>query len=329
MSRLRQLRSERGLSQAQLAAAAGLSRQLVGAVEGGRHTPSVTAALALARVLGSTVEALFPPSGDQVPILGAAPPEGCPVVAAMVAERLGFAALPDRGAGIFEWRLPDGIWRNGKVELLPAAEIAGFVVVGCDPALGMAASLLPDKGPQRLVAVHGSSAAGLDALNGGRTHAALAHGPSGKVPAPESPAQRMRLGRWEVGVAVAGSEADANVLRAIAEGRVSIAYREPGAGAQGALERALGDGPHRLRGTRATGHLDAARRAASGAVDAALTIRSAAHAYGLSFLQLEEHEVDLFVADRFADHPGAGALQSVLSSTPFRARMEAMTACRA
>ena len=52
-------RLECGLTQDALAERAGVTRQLVAAVEGGRNTPSVEAAMAIARALGTTVEELF------------------------------------------------------------------------------------------------------------------------------------------------------------------------------------------------------------------------------------------------------------------------------
>ena len=58
-NRVRAARTARGLTQAELAAAAGVSRQTVVAVEAGDYAPSVYLALALASHLGSTVEALF------------------------------------------------------------------------------------------------------------------------------------------------------------------------------------------------------------------------------------------------------------------------------
>ena len=52
-------RTGAGLTQAELAGLAGVSRQTVVAVEAGDYAPSVYLALSLARHLGSTVEALF------------------------------------------------------------------------------------------------------------------------------------------------------------------------------------------------------------------------------------------------------------------------------
>lgn len=56
---VRELRTERGLSQAALAAAVNVSRQTINAIETGRYTPSLPLALALARYFETTVEEMF------------------------------------------------------------------------------------------------------------------------------------------------------------------------------------------------------------------------------------------------------------------------------
>ena len=58
-NRVRDLRSARGLSQAELAATMGVSRQTVNSIETGRYTPSLTLALGLARFFGRNVEEIF------------------------------------------------------------------------------------------------------------------------------------------------------------------------------------------------------------------------------------------------------------------------------
>ncbi|HEY2670987.1 MAG TPA: helix-turn-helix transcriptional regulator [Rugosimonospora sp.] len=56
---VRDLRTAKELSQAQLAAAMGVSRQTINSVETGRYIPSLALAVALARYFGSTVEEVF------------------------------------------------------------------------------------------------------------------------------------------------------------------------------------------------------------------------------------------------------------------------------
>jgi putative transcriptional regulator len=56
---VRERRTERGLSQAQLAAAMSVSRQTINSIETGRYVPSLPLALGLARYFGTTVEEMF------------------------------------------------------------------------------------------------------------------------------------------------------------------------------------------------------------------------------------------------------------------------------
>ena len=56
---VRELRSQRGLSQGQLGSAMGVSRQTINSIEQERYTPSLPLALALARFFETSVEAMF------------------------------------------------------------------------------------------------------------------------------------------------------------------------------------------------------------------------------------------------------------------------------
>ena len=56
---VRALRTEQGLSQAQLAVAMGVSRQTINAIETGRYTPSLPLAIQLARYFQRSVEEVF------------------------------------------------------------------------------------------------------------------------------------------------------------------------------------------------------------------------------------------------------------------------------
>ena len=56
---VRQLRTERGLSQGQLAAAVNVSRQTINSIEQERYTPSLPLAFALARFFETTVQEVF------------------------------------------------------------------------------------------------------------------------------------------------------------------------------------------------------------------------------------------------------------------------------
>ncbi len=56
---VRGLREDRGLSQAALGAALGVSRQTINSIETGRYDPSLPLALAIARFFSTTVEEIF------------------------------------------------------------------------------------------------------------------------------------------------------------------------------------------------------------------------------------------------------------------------------
>jgi putative transcriptional regulator len=56
---VRQLRTDRGLSQAQLAVALSVSRQTINSIEQERYTPSLPLALTLARFFETPVEEMF------------------------------------------------------------------------------------------------------------------------------------------------------------------------------------------------------------------------------------------------------------------------------
>lgn len=56
---IRALRTERGLSQGQLAEKLGVSRQTINAIETGRYVPSLPLGIALARFFARAVEEIF------------------------------------------------------------------------------------------------------------------------------------------------------------------------------------------------------------------------------------------------------------------------------
>ena len=58
-NRLRELRAEKGWSQADLAERLGVSRQTVNAVETERYEPSLSLAFKIARLFGKKIEAIF------------------------------------------------------------------------------------------------------------------------------------------------------------------------------------------------------------------------------------------------------------------------------
>jgi DNA-binding XRE family transcriptional regulator/molybdate-binding protein len=321
-SPLRERRLECGLTQGELAARAGVSRQLVAAVEAGHNTPAVDAALGLARALATTVEELFADTQPEVvAALGGRLPEGVPLRVGRVADQLVAAELADHGIAGASWAKPDGLLQAKKLRLFPGATPAGLVIAGCDPALGVAEAMLDGLGPRSLLAISAPTGTALRALEQGRVHAAVVHGIPNELPRPPVSVIRWHLARWQVGLAIAPT-VPGESLEAVVHSDVSITQREPAAASQQAFERASAragitqapPGPH------ATGHIDAARIAAT-MNGAAVTTEAAARAFDLRFLAIEDHTVEIWLAQRWLDHPGANALAEILASTAFTERL--------
>ncbi len=327
-TRIQERRESLGLTQTELAARAGVTRQLIGAVEAGRHLPNVGAALALAGVLGSTVEALFgaPDVDVVVSVTGdALPLEGAPVNVARVGDQLVVVPTEHRAVNVEQWAMADGFIDGERLALLPDAELGGLVVAGCDPALGILAGLVRQMSAHRVITVHASTGRSVEALARGRVHAIAVHAPAGRLPEPPVTVRRWQLAGWQVGLASA-RPSGVPTVEEIAERRLRIVQREPGAGTQLAFTRALHrvGGPDRVPGPLGEGHLDVARRmsdrSASGAA-AGLTMEAAARSFGLGFNPLEEHVVELWLDAQWSTLPAAMTLIEALGADALRSRL--------
>lgn len=313
------------MTQIDLAEHADVSRQLIAAVEGGRNAPSVDAAIRLARVLGTAVEELFASDPcEWRPIAGARPREGESVLAAVVGRNLVTRTLDPREAGAFSWTAPDGVIEDGAVHLFPGADPRGVLVMGCDPALGVIEGLSARRGPQRVLGVSATTGAALEALAGEGTHAALVHAAPRHFPEAPVPVRRLHLARWRVGLALRPARAMPSVEEILARS-LRLVQREESASSQHALARAAARfGVPLAPGPIACGHLDAARRARATGVPA-LTMEPASAAWGLAFAPLETHAVELWIAERWLDHPGAAALIDLVSQPALRTRLAALS----
>ncbi|WP_334144468.1 substrate-binding domain-containing protein [Rhabdothermincola sp.] len=309
--RVRERRMELGWTQAQLAERAGVSRQLVSALESGRHEPGVSAALAIASALGLSVEDLFgdPTTElDAVAVIGDSLPIG-PVRVGRVRGRL--AAVPVAPLDELDGVTPDGRWTGSEVELLPAAQPAAVVVAGCEPALGLLAGTAPKR--QSVLWARSSSGDARRALLAGRAHAATVHERSDRIPIPAEGIEAYELARWRVGLAFdhrLGSAADV-----VGAGGV-VAQRERSAASQTAFTRWLRRlGLRPPGGPRVGGHVAACQLVAAGAADAGVTTEPAAIAAGLRFEAFEEHTVQLWCPrDLLAEQPLAALMDELVSS---------------
>jgi molybdate-binding protein/DNA-binding XRE family transcriptional regulator len=335
---VRTLREARALSQVALAAAAGLSRQSLGAIEAGRAVPSVDVALRLARALDARVEELFSAPDAEALVAQSPEPLAGRVALAHVAGRWVAHALTGDAMRV----AADGVAtpsRRGEVsvELLrPEAEAReNVVLMGCAPVLGALADRLNARaGPGRFLWFSRSSAASLEALGRRSVHLAGVHlvdPRTGEANVADvrravagQPLALVTLARWQAGLLV--RPGDAKRIRGVgdlARRGVRLVAREAGAGAQRLLEAKLREAGLGVELGRhatlvASGHLEVARAIAMGAADVGLATQDVALAFGLTFLPLAEERYDLVVPAGQLSDPRLARLFDVVASAPFR-----------
>ena len=314
---LKVMRERSKLTQADLAARAGVSRQMVGAIEAGRHLPRVDAALALAAVLETDAETLFGGRSTPVDALsGATVGDGAMVRIGRVGDLTVTAPVE---VGTDDWGVADGVFREGRLVAFERKP-PGLVVAGCEPGLGILERMLREGGAGA-VSAPASTAAARRALSEGRLHAAVVHGPpDGRFPHPDIGVTRLRLTSWAVGLAAADAS-EGDWWRRALDGSSPVVQREPGAGVQRALLDAVGGTPP--PGPVVATHLESARMAASSGLPA-VTIEPAARAVGLEFHALEVHRAELWIAEQWVAEPFVDDAVSALLEQRFRARLDAV-----
>ena len=246
---LQAVRTARGFSQRALAEAAGVTRQAVSAIEAGRMQPGVGIALALARVLGVSVEELF-----------AAPAGPKPRAFENVAREY-LALEPTHSA-------------------LPAVLIGG-----CDVTTGLLArhAMLRER-ELRVLWLPMTNRAALEELRRGRVHAAVLHG-AVRSRAADDDYERFELAKTQEGWLVSrGNPLRVRGVADLARRGARLVNRPAGAGARQLIDeqfrRAQLD-PHAVAGydRELPGQLDAGRAIAQGFADAAVGMASIARIY--------------------------------------------------
>ncbi|MBN9607981.1 MAG: helix-turn-helix domain-containing protein [Actinobacteria bacterium] len=328
-NRLRLARESRGWSQVELARSAGVSRQLIGAVEAGRHAPRVDAALALARALGVAVEDLFAPAvtdapdvvwlSGREPALATAP--GLPVLAARVGDRL--VVTPSAGAQ--QWMADaQAAATDAEVSWMPGADPDAALIAGCDPALGIIAAILARRSGRNLVIAHASSTRSAEWLDAGLVHAAVVHGRPDELPTMSRPVDRFVLTGWRVGLA-GRPNGRVPTIEQVCEEQIPVVQRETGAGTQtaflSAVRRAGAAAPP--PGPVAASHLDVTSRVLHGA-PVGVTMEPAAISAGLPFHPLVEHTVELWIDPEHRAHLAVAALADLMHDTVLRRRLAAI-----
>lgn len=331
-------RQAAGLSVTALADRVGISRQALGAIEAGRATPSTGVALLLARALGCRVEDLFALPGEVVPGVHGPVPAGGRVALGRVGGRWVAHPLEPRSTEPADGLVVPG----GGVEALGDLRRleATVLVAGCAPVLGALAGHLarePDGGARWLLRTSGEA---LRSLAEDRTHLAGLH-----LAAADDARHHERLVRehlpgvavdivglvgWREGLALApGNPRGLRAVEDLADPRLRVGLRPPGAGAAKVLAQALarvGLDAASLRGPAVSSHFDAAMAVLHGAADAAVVVEPVAEAFGLPFLPLSEERFELVLRARDREHPGVRRLLDRLADARFAAEVRSMGA---
>lgn len=312
MNRLREIRRRQGLSQADLARIAAVSRQLVGAIEVGRHLPRVDAALRLSDALSVDVTDLFGVTPEVRDVVTGDPPDdGDLVRVGRVAGRL---VATRAGVEVSGWGSADGVIEDGRLLMLSSLT-PGPVMIGCEPGLEVIEQDLREGG-LGAIAVAASSSAAIRSLDEGRAHMAVVHAVNDRMP-PASPSiERFRLCSWRVGLAASPDSASGWVEDALS-GQVEVIQREAGAGVQAAFERAVSTP---AAGPLSRGHIEAVKMALNTGMPA-VTIEPAAIALGARFHPLEAHDAEVWVPHEWSGDRVVEAAMNEIAGDRFQRRL--------
>jgi putative molybdopterin biosynthesis protein len=360
-NRLKSFRTQKGLSQGQLAAQSGITRQAVSAIESNLYLPTTTVALRLASVLACHVEDLFSlvPTEDIIEgtLIGHLPQtertQPIRVKVSTVGKRTVVRPVTDLGEQ-FSFAVPaDGYVtetygkRSGdtiRVKLSRDRETIQqeISVAGCDPAIFLVGEhLRRHKDRTTVVGWTMGSMAALKALQRGDVHIAGMHLFDPVTGESNMPFLRRALkgsgyevvtfATWEEGFLIRpGNPKSIRTASDFAESTVTLVNREEGSGARLLLDqhlRAGGIEPKQVRGYGriVSSHFGVARAIAECQADVGIGIRSAAQLFDLDFVPLQTARYDLVVPKSYLkSHPTLTHLFETLVSRPFRNEIEAL-----
>jgi molybdate-binding protein/DNA-binding XRE family transcriptional regulator len=338
-SRVRRVRESRGLSQAELARAAGLSRQALSAVEAGRYVPNTAVALRLADALGCAVEDLFVRTATStVQALLAETTPASRVRVGRVRSRL--VAWPMRGAWAYapaDGTVVGGEGRKARVAVAGGAPERTLFVAGCDPALRIAGALAELSGRVRVHWIPTSSIRALRAAGQGLVHVAGTHlHPPGDPEGAQTirralgrmPAVVVTLARWVEGLLLRPGVRVRHPEDLLRRG-LRVVNREQGSGSRVVFDQWLRSAavpPEKVAGYRRelSTHLAVAEAVAAGFADAGPGVLPVARSYGLDFLPLREQRYDLVIPQNLMDHEPVRVLLEVVGGRRFRQELSAI-----
>lgn len=340
---LRTLRRTHGLSQSHLAEQTGVSRQTIQAIEAGQVIPSTLISLRLARMFGVHVEDIF--QEEHVHSTYVAEPAGPELepgdrvitanirgkwIAHGVSSDYGQTIPTAQQALILSRRLDDAqveLTQYGRTELKPWT-----VLCGCDPALGLLAGHgSADHAAQPTYWINRDNASALRLLRDGKVHAAAVHWPSATASTAAmgiNDCFRIHLADWELGWVVRRSNPCGFTGACdLADGRIKLVNRPPGAGARKLLDDMLcasnvSPGQVAQYHLEVPGHLDVVATIEAGIADVGIAIAGAARMRHLDFIPIQQESCDLFILKEHYHQSGVQRLLDCLSSDVFRWDLE-------
>ncbi len=353
-NQLKAVRTRLGLSQQEVAQAAGITRQTIGGIEGGLYAPSAAVALKLAKALGCRVEDLFWLE-EEAPTLHATAVNELPlgrdtrVTVAQVGGRWLAYPLAGEDAVRTEMIPCDGLARTAgredpaEVRLLDEPENLARTVVlaGCTPAMSLWARASERWHPG--LRVHWTFANSMEALRlleRQEVHMAGLHLCGAKGAEFNTPYVRqvvrdravtlVNLGTWDEGLLLApGNPLRIRSAADLGRPGVRIINREEGAGSRLLLEQVLreaGVAANQVAGFGQVvrGHWEVARAVASGRAEVGVSTAAVAHAYGLDFMPLREVRYDLAVATDYLEYGPVRQLLSTLDHRWIRSQLSVL-----
>jgi molybdate-binding protein/DNA-binding XRE family transcriptional regulator len=353
-NQLRTIRTRLGISQQDLAIAAGVARQTIGGIEAELYSPSTAVALRLAKALGCRVEEIFWLADSEIRIeataTGLAGLDGdIRVALAPVGGR--WIAHPLVGEHAFQMQMApaDGIATRVKgsgtlsVRLLddPDTLARTVSIAGCTPVLSLWARSAERWHPGlRVHWMHANSMKALGCLARGEVHAAGIHlydtesqafnVPFVRKAIPDRAVSLVNLGTWEEGLLVQhGNPRSMRTCGDLSAPGVRLVNRETGAGSRLLLDSALDE--NGIPGSAIVGydriahsHQEVAGAVASGEADAGVSTAAVAAIYGLDFIAIRKVRYDLAILEEYMHLEPIRQLLSTLDHRWVRSQLEVL-----
>ncbi len=358
-NRLKEIRTQKGLSQNELAGRSGITRQAVSSIESNLYLPTTTVALRLASVLNCRVEDLFSLSETENiaegRFIGQFPQHQTPgwpirVKVSVIGKRTIVRPVTELGEQLSFTVPADGYVVGSRDQITVQVKLARtrqaieqeISVAGCDPAIFLAGEhLRRQKDQTSVVGWTMGSMAALQAMQRGEVHVAGLHLFDPATGESNLPVLRRTLkgygyevvtfATWEEGFLVRpGNPRSIRTASDLAEGAVTLVNREEGSGARLLLDqrlRATGIAPAQVRGYDriVSSHFEVARAVAGGQADVGIGIQTAARLFNLDFVPLQAARYDLVVPKlHLRSHPTLAHLFDTLVGRQFRSEIEAL-----